>query len=448
MGDAALHDLRDVSRDVARVVDRWVRWRAALAHAPESAADEDPFSSARYVSGKATYDALAARATSTSELPLRDGLRRWVYALMQARITRDLDVERARATVAANGRFEGKAPRLVSFRESIRGLVEARSEEEASLWLRAAEAAAPKLASIGRERARRIVEVSHRAGRDESLDVAIDVQHAAMRSAARALLAQTDDIASSSRRGSPCTTILDAVARDAPDGWPARLTGNWLEELFGGLATGLTVRLPKLPHVLGASSFARALYAFGHSLRVAANERGVPFAVAHEAQFIAAHQHGYVIAALTADAEFQRVALHTARHVAMAQARVLARTALLEVRLQAARWLLADARDYASKGAFEELSARIFGQPLAEALAGAWPSPRDDESARLVGLLTSAPFARELVERFDVDWYRNPRAAVELRLRAAMTTGAAPASAEELLAGAAALARAFEDALG
>jgi hypothetical protein len=119
---------------------------------------------------------------------------------------------------------------------------------------------------------------------------------------------------------------------------------------------------------------------------------------------------------------------------------------LLEVRLHAARIALSTPDDATARGAFEEITARLFGRPLDEALCEAWPCPREDEPARLVALLQAPGLRATMVDRFDVDWYRNPRAWGHLHEQGSLparetTDGAALGPA------ASALGRAFEGAL-
>jgi hypothetical protein len=235
--------------------------------------------------------------------------------------------------------------------------------------------------------------------------------------------------------------IHAVVARDAGEGWPAHLAPRWLEELFGAGVRGLDLALPPLGAPLGASSFARALGAFGFAFRVASGARAPRFALAREPAFVAAHRYAFVFAALPASAEFHRVALGVGRRAALAQARSLARVALFDARLHAMRVLLAD-EPFASPDVFEELAVRVFGAPLPRALAGAFPALRDDEPARFVALATSLPLARDMVDRFDADWFRNPRALPHLR-----ALGAAPAREEPASLDASSFARAFEEAL-
>ncbi|MDP9150574.1 MAG: hypothetical protein M3O36_11625, partial [Myxococcota bacterium] len=129
------------------------------------------------------------------------------------------------------------------------------------------------------------------------------------------------------------------------------------------------------------------------------------------------------------------------------QTRVLARTALLEVRLQAARLLLGDDAEPAPRAAFDELGVRLFLAPLDARLRGAWPTARDDEPGRLVALLQSRGFADGLRDTFDIDWYRNPRAWSHLHGLAAVPENE-PADHKTLDRQLATWLRFFEEALG
>ena len=454
MTDAATADLAGVDRDVARAFAAWSRWRARLDADPVANADEHPIETYRRVAGQSTWRELGALDVMTHDAPLRDALRRWIHALLQARLGRDLDVAWARAAIDPRGHFHGEAPRLVAWHEAWRGIVESRGSGEADRWLDAAVECAPPLASIARERAARRVEIAYRLGLDHPSCEATLVPLGTLRAAAHALLARTDDIAAHVQReapgdaSSPRSTDLIrlVVARDAGDGWPTRVTARWLDELFGVGAKGLDIALPRLPATVGASSFARALGAFGFALRVAAGARSPRFALAREPAFVGAHRFAFVFGSLASSADFHRVALHTGRRVALGQARALARTALVDARVHAARFLLTDETSFARRDLFEELTARVFGAPLPTALAGAWPAPREDEAARLLALVTALPLLRDLVDRFDSDWFANPRALPHLR-----AIGAVPAREEtrelDADATATALARSFEEAL-
>jgi len=452
--DTHAQDLLALDRDVARGAAAYARWRAALGRDPRAHAQDEPLEPVRRAAGRSTWHALGELAPSAADAPLRDALRQWVAWLTQARIGHPDDVAWATESLEPRGRFAGEPPRLASWREAWRGVTAARTVAEARLWIGAAAEAASPLAEVARTRAGRRVEVAHRFGVEHPWAQVIDVPVARLRAAAARLLDATEDLSRAVWRealrggeGGAPAVLQAAMAREAGEGWPARLTVRWLEETFGlPSAHGWRPDLPPMPPALGAASFARALQAFGVGVRLGAASP-LPFAIAREPAPIAAHRFGFAFAALAADAEWQARALHVGRRTASDQARVLARTALLDARLHAARLLLGDPASFAPRDRFDELGARLFGAALDARLHGAWPAARDDEPARLVALLEARPFFDELRERFDVDWFRNPRAREHLRALAA-GPARAPVDVDSLDARADTLARAFEGALG
>jgi hypothetical protein len=441
------NDLASLDRDVARARAAWVKWRRALMQDPEAHADEAPLDRLRHVAGQGTYDALAG------DDPHRVALRRWVYALLQARIGQPLDVEMARAAAETSARHALPRPHLVSWNEAHRGLLAAETVAERAAWLESAEERGPALAAIARRRRERREEAAKRMGFGAEGPL-FAASPEVLSAAAEALLARTDDLArdelARARRRADLPTdpplLIDAVtlavARDAPEGWPANLSVRWLEGVFGDVARGLKLGALVLPEALGASSFARACAAFGAALRVAGAAPSLPFAMAQDPEPTAMHRFGCVFGALPASAAFQRRVLGNVARIADAQARVLARTALLGARLEAARLLLGDAP---SADRYEELTSRLFGAPAPRALRGAWPSVPGDVRARFVGLVTAAALAKDLVERFDVDWFANPRAATHLRAIAS-GPGNEPLP-EDLAPHVGGVARAFVEAL-
>ena len=74
-------------------------------------------------------------------------------------------------------------------------------------------------------------------------------------------------------------------------------------------------------------------------------------------------------------------------------------------------------------------------------------SGRRDQAARLVGLLNARAASNRLRDRFDIDWFRNPRAWTDLREQGARPAdGTVDGAALDAAAGD--LGRAFEEALG
>lgn len=452
MGEADVADLRSLDRDVTRAVAQVDEWRSGLTEDPATRSEDDPFDGVRRVSAKSTRDALLACEPSEAERPLRDSLVRWTAALIQTRIGLSDEVTLATQAGAPRARFEGDATQRVSWRDAWRRLVAARNAGEARLWLDAAGEAGPPIAALNRMRASRRREVAHRLGEPHPWALLLPAPPEAFGRCARRVLDATEPIAQVLRKESPpdareaATTILESVARRAGEGWPARLSPSWLERTFSGFARGLPLRIGRLPPALGAASFARALFAFGLAARIASAPRSLPFVVAREPAFIGAYRSAFLFASLAADQDFQRRVLGVSRRTAVEQARELARTALLDVRLHAARVLLS-APGEAETDVFEEIGTRLFGRPLDSRLRGAWPQSRDDEPARLVALVQVPRLRGLLIERFDIDWYRNPRAWAHLRAE-----GSLPAweAIDEKALGPSAddLGRAFEEALG
>jgi hypothetical protein len=452
MADAGVQDLVSLDRDIARAQAALTRWRMSLALYPEGHTGEDPFDGVRHVATKSTWDALGQLPASGAEAQLAAASSRWVYAFVQARVGRVAELALARAAAAPRGQVAGKQPRLVPWRAAWREVVLAKSHGEAGLWLSAAADAAPHVAQARRERAARRVEIARRLGVAHPWAPLAAAPLGTLRAAAARLLDATEDVSravwkeAASGGGNAAAILHAAVARDAGDGWPARLGPRWLEETFDPGARGLPIELPELPAPVGAASFARALYAFGFAVRVASAPASMPFVLAREPAFAGAHRLAFVFGALAADPEFHVRALGLGRHVASVQARVLAKTALLEARLHAARLLLGDDAAFGSRHLFEEIGVRLFGSPLDPRFCGAWPAPREDEPARFVALIEARALREAMRQRFDVDWFRNPRAWADVR---AMGAAAAHEPVDEggLGSGADLLGRAFEGSL-
>jgi len=447
-------DLGSFDRDVARAFAAWRTWKHDIASDPKSRASEEPLDRWRAVTGKSLYETLGELSPSASEVPHRDALRRWVYALMQARIAQPLDAELALAEHEKSAHATIPEPHLASFRDALRGIVGGATAHERGAWLETACMRGPALASVARRRRERRDEVAHRLGLAHE-DALFAVPREALVSAALALLTRTDDLAHATlrdarKRGelqeSPplaVDAIAISVSRDAPEGWPARLSWQWLDSTFGMFTKGLRLEPPRIVSPIGASTFARACSAFGASLRVAGASPSLPFALARDPQFTAMHRFGCVFGALVASPAFQRRVLGNGARVASNQARTLAGMALLYTRLEAARFLVARAP---SAIPFDDLTARVFGAPLPRPLAGAWPRAEDDAPARLLAVLTAPALAFDLVDRFDEDWFANPRAVLHLRAIASGPAQEDPPADVATTVGP--LARAFEEACG
>jgi hypothetical protein len=445
--------LEATDRDVARAATASDSFRKALKTDPTKA--EGPLADHRSVAGQQALTALRERQIVSQDAELRDALCRWVAVLTVRRVTEAAEIDEAKAVSERTARLHLDAMQLVSFREAWHGLVAARADKAQNAWLDAAAERGEAVASARREVRARRHEASVRLGFGSWSDLLGGAKD--VRTASLAFLKATGDLACAVRREAERTegehagtftgAVAIAVARDAPDGFPARLTLRTLMDMFATkepVAKGLRLDVP-LPEVVGAASFGRALESFGASFRRAgALSSRTPFALSHDAHFVDAYRFGFVFGALMTDPVFHRRGLGVVARVADRQARILARTALLHARTLALGAVLALDDAPPSKGDFEELTHDVYGKALPAALKGAFPASHlEDDAARIEALLSCLPLMRDLRERFDEDWFRNPHAWRSLRARAS-----APARVPPEALDAATLARAFEEALG
>jgi len=455
---------RDVKRAAARIDELRAQLRSGTPDALAFARARDPFGELRHTAGQSTYRALAESTPAAHEAPLRDALLRWIHELLQVRVGFDLEVDDVEALHAPDPRLPTRAvvatpsgdsdtrdpdAPLRTYAEALRAVLAAADAGRARPALdRAGELALPVAAARKERRARRI-EVARRLGLAQpwSLATAADP-----RTLARALFDATEPLAvelfkdPKKRHEGPwraSSAIQLALAREAHDGWPARPAARWLDDAFHALAPrGVPIASPAV--TLGASTFLRAAAAWGTTWKNLGAPRSMPFVLARDPYPIVAHRFGFALASVVAEPMFQRRALDLPARVAAAQARVLARTLFLAVRTLAARVILGTT-EHVDAGAFEEVTMRAFGAPLPAAMRDAWPDPRIDDVAKLVALLGTPAFVASLVERFDEDWFRNPKTGTHLTSLAcgpAHDADAPPEGAAERIG------RRFEEALG
>ncbi|WP_437622773.1 hypothetical protein [Sorangium sp. So ce1151] len=473
-------DLIRFDREVARAARAW---RAALddvtrrgpapagadqdgATAAEARARlENPLDPFRRVSARTTYLELTgttpslgaelglasqAEASAPDPTGLAAPLADWVYTLTLERVVWADRLRLAAAWHAASLFIDVPEPARMSPHEARLRLLADPTDAGRQTF---AEVLARGAGGVA-DAARILVERRHEAARrlDEARRLAVEIPcdppDAAL-GAAEALLQRTEPMLQ------PAATwhgaLGRAVGRDAASGWPARLGPRWLEELFRptGLTEGLAIDLGPLPRPLGAASFARALARFGAALARADGARG-PFALGHAPCDLQRARRAALFGGLVADPVFCARALGLGRGRALDQARATAQSLVLSLRLDAAtvgltlrggpdgggHVLLLAARD--RKDRFEEATARALGAPIPGTLAGVVPALEPDAAVRLAGALLAARDRRDLIERFDEDWFRNPRAAEALRdedsaprAPASETSGRASAAALE-----------------
>ena len=418
-----IEDRVAVDRAICAARTQLDRWRRASWLDPSSAAHRNPWPAHRAIAGKTTYDALAKLDASAHEKPLIAAFRAQVMQLTIARVSFEVDLELARAANEPTGVVRLEAARQVSWRGAIEGILTAPSGH-AGAYLAALALCAPRVASAAHARSERRQEAAKRLG-EPDVDARFVPGARFARAGARALLDATEDLTADvvrrelsksdglHDRPRPEAVVGVALARAAASGWPSRMRARWLEELFGAHLHGLSLDIELPRFVAGASSFARALEAFGFAFGRSVARSSSFFSLADDPYASSAHATGALFGSLAHSGVFQRRGLGLGAPDAEKNRRSLAFSALFEARVRAARILLSSAA--ASRALFEEVTFRVFRSPLDADLLGAWPIAQDDELARFVAALRAPLLVRSFVERFDEDWFKNPRAFESLR---------------------------------
>ena len=472
-------DLPALDRDVSRVAQRLERLRQWLALGTKNGRDQarafDPFD-ARVAAMKSTYDALGKDTPSLLDVPLREGLLRWVHELLQARVGLDLTLTDADEETELDPRLSasqlaelraqdlariavgpGEPPAAKdtrghdahTYRDAFRAIVTAPHDGLAGAALTRAGELSLRVAAVRKERRERRFEAARRIGLAHPWALASTLD---VRALALSFLDATEPLATAifkrARKDAEgpwraSSAIQLALGHGAQQGWPAHLGQRWLDEAFAAIAPR-GVEIGVLPAPLGSATFLRAAMRWGFAWRTTGTARSLPFALARDPYPVPAHRFGFAIASVVADAAFQRRALDLPARTAAAQSRVLRTTMFLHARTIAARAVLG-ADESTSASLFEEITSRVFGAPLPASMRDAWPEPRVGEPAQLLGLLGTQAFVRDLVQRYDDDWFRNPKAGKHLT-----SLACGPAFDLEPLSPTAAadLARAFEETIG
>ena len=456
--------------------------RVARASASLQRGGDDPLGEYRDVSGKNAYDALKAYEAGPVHGAHRDALLRWIAFFTEARIGWDLVLEEAEREKAPDPRLETARKDLLAsttfaktWEEARAALFQAPNVVELEKALTRLDELADPIAAVRRERRARTFEVARRIGlehpwanvldREATLSAApaqgqlIVVATAeesssvkVLRELSDAVLEVTEPLARDwlKRVGAtPALVIESTFARDATEGWPARLTARWLEDAFKTIAPR-TPRDAPLPEALGGASFLRAAAAWGYALRTGSTAKSLPFALARDPAPTDAFVYGDLLALAVASRTFARRKLDLPVRVAEAQERALARTAFVAlrelavlVRLGLSEGIVADDTD--------DASARVFGRPLPHALGMVWAHGgisgrrRSDAGARFLAALRAWTLRDELVQMHDEDWFDNPRAAQRL---ANVASGPIRQSEKPDPTLAPRIARAFEEAMG
>lgn len=399
-------DLLALDRRVARLVDDHRRAARRIAQGLPAPVPHDHWLTDEGVAEIAEIDDPVAR-----------GLLAWLEVLREER--RGWDFRRRAAAVVHAPRRVAHLERATTLGALRRGMIAERSEDRAAQHAEAFARHAGELSDVQIaawvERLERAPTVCEVAGL--SADVAVRL--------AEALLDRTDDLARA-RLGEgdspsgPVAVLRAALGREANAGWPAKLNAAWLEDRFrpAGWLEGRRPRGVALVPPLGATSFARAMGNLGVALLEAARPAGVPFGLHRHPHGLRGHRRRALFAGLVGSEAFGRRALGLGRDRAREQARHVARAFVATLRIDAFRPLIVEALaagEGAAREGFCAQGERVFGRPPPLSWLGALPTLRPRDAGWVVGCVLAAEDTRRLVERFDEDWFDNPRAAEALR---------------------------------
>jgi len=471
----ATTNLLTLDRQLALGAKALDTWRRELA-VEDRRDKDDPLAAWPDLTSRATIDAIARSgvATISTTLPLlladgevvtpglalpgvdplaevRGAMITWCAHLHIARSIRDATV--VRASLARDELEAESYGRKTSLRAMLRALARPRQaggvpEPRAAA---AIEDLAPQLLDGIVEEEHRRREAAEILGANGKCCFDHDADAAA---AAETFLKDTEDEAKdgialglrASQRTTKAPTWVDVLAvrraADVAEGWPAALSGRWFAELARGteLVAGLSVdvrvdagRLAPgadyaalhLAPPTGAWTFARALFALGAALRIHGRDAKVPFAPHTPPHDRRPMVLGEAFKALASTPVFHARARGVAKAKSELSARRLATTRLLERRHVALRVRLAPELARGRRyflDAFDDLAPRVLGEvprALAALLGAPGPTGPTDDAARFKAFAEGDALGKRMVEIFDVDWWRNPKAASFIRDRCA-----------------------------
>ncbi|HEX3854372.1 MAG TPA: hypothetical protein VHW01_25595 [Polyangiaceae bacterium] len=241
----------------------------------------------------------------------------------------------------------------------------------------------------------------------------------------------------------PARLLSTALAEDAQEGWPARLSQRTTLELLGDgtWIHGLRLRSFATPIARGAGSFLLALSSAGRAISDAASALRSPFVLATDVFDLRRNSVGALLGMLPLSPTFATRRLGLSPSRVRDQQRHLARAALADTRVAAFRVLLRGLLSGGTKvlnSDLPELSDGALGFDLPTEVAGVFIRVRPRDSQRFAGTLLASSRHETLVQTHDDDWFRNPRAIAELRAELNEPMTNLPTT-EELAAGSRAL---------
>jgi len=245
--------------------------------------------------------------------------------------------------------------------------------------------------------------------------------------------------------------LLHLVQGPAHDeGWPARLSPDTLSSLFQApeFFRGASLEVGPLPERRVPSSFWRAGYQLGRALHLAWAPSDRPLVAVRDVDDLEGHRFGHLCMLWFLSEAFDKKVLGLSSAQLRARRRSSAGVLLGHTVLSLLR---ADVHERALGHRFsdqdlEDVGRGLFGRPLERDSALVNFSVRRDEAVRWAALFDAAASYEQLVEEFDEDFLRNPRAREKLRAEAALSA-AACTTGERIEAGMAWVMRQLGEAL-
>lgn len=406
--------LRDLS---STIVD--IRSFQEIQRKDSSATIVNPYERKRWVSNLSTLQQLGP------DDPAAPQLASWMLWLLLGRTCFEAENAAFSAREHTLVRLASPIAEEIPIREVIHRFLRTTSRKERSLIARALEVSAGPASEAELELWMRRGEVLRRTGdvlKWNWLQPLASREELA--SEAVAYLAETEDLAKEVQK-SPCTWE-DALAlgfgqqSDVP--WPKKISPRWLLELFRGEAGWLDIsglQPGYFPELIGGSSVTRSFARLGARWADAAVSRELPGPLATHPAGLIRFQIGGLFASLLTHPTFLQRGFGMGRAEAARAQRQQGLVLLIATRLEAIRTLLVlsalrgDRRSTQQEAA--ELTRRVLGAAIPEQLALVLPRVQPTSPTRFLAAGQAASMVREIQQKYDDDWYRNPRAVIALR---------------------------------
>jgi len=368
----------------------------------------------RQLSSKTRYDQVAELSADD---PLKLSLLRWVHRLTEMRVNRLWLEEDERLHRQAHHAVREPLDTRLSLKDmQLRAL--ASQKTESLLWLHNIENNASALSAHRAEYLSRCAEVHARLGE-------VDVRSYWSPQVSRVPLAamgegrQLFDLLQAHGVRNIFEFIIMSLGLAHQDGWPARLSPDSLLRLIHApeLFRGVSLAPGPLPERIAPVSFLRAAYQIGRALSLAWAPSDRPLILLRDPDDVVGHRLGFLFVLCQLSRAFDQKMLHLDRRVVNERRRSASQLLLgivVSATLRAQLHELGLERRPTTSDV-DELSSGVFQEPLHAASVFVWFCARRDETARLAGLYEAAASYQELVDEFDEDWFRNPRALEKLR---------------------------------